>query len=185
MAFRADPAAYLLRLGQMVVPPSSDQPDLTPDASAIAFVCHATSCPPPTTWRGVLSLRGLAVIPGTAVATFTRERRYCCADGTSNAGLAMGIVLPNPHSDDWIEQAGYLDLLEQARHPVAIPIATAPTELHALRTARGGPGYSVPYSPLQRRRLPFLRGQLRRGGRQFSLMDDADQYCVIELAPRE
>ena len=153
MAFRADPAAYLLRLGQMVVPPSSDQPDLTPDASA--------------------------------VATFTSERRYGCADGTSNAGLALRIVLPNPHSDDWIEQAGYLDLLEQARHPVAIPIATAPTELHALRTARGGPGYSVPYSPLQRRRLPFLRGQLRRGGRQFSLMDDADQYCVIELAPRE
>jgi hypothetical protein len=181
--FRADPTPYLARLGQVIVRPmTSPDGELTPDASALAFVRFATCCPPSARWAGRQRVRNVIVSPGTLIATFSSDGRYGCADGSAHAALLLAVVAPNTNGPDWIAHVGYLDVLEQIRHPQNDTVIIAPA---AARPAwLGPPRPPVPHAPLARRRLPFLNGDLRRLGARALLCDDADQYCLVQLAPR-
>jgi hypothetical protein len=179
--FRTDPAPFLARLGQVVVRPV-DEPDgtLRADASALAFVRFATACPPPQAWTGRQRLRGALVPSGTLIATFDRQGGYGCADGSAHTGLLLAVIAPDLRGPDWIAHVGFLDVLEQMRHPVGGQVVQAPA---ASRPAwLGPPRPPVPHAPLVRRRVPFLGGDLRRAGAGAQLCDDADQYCVVEMA---
>lgn len=178
--FHADPAPYLARLGLILRRPDPSDTVYAPDASAVAFVCFATGCPPPARWRlGQRLRRGLPVAPGVLVATFDADGRYGCADGSAHAALALAVVPPDPQGADWVAQMGFLEVLEQQRHPSSASMVVAPVT--AQRAALGPLEPPLPPAPLRRRRLPFVGGDLRRLGAGALLCDDADQYGLVAL----
>jgi hypothetical protein len=173
MAYLATPTPYLARLGSMVALPLDGGDPMPTDASAIAFVRFVTACPAPEAWAPGANLRGLVAMPGLLVATFGPEGRYGCADGSAHCGLLLRVVAPDPMADDAVAQAGFVELLEQPPHPPGGAGARAPARDRAAPPP-------MPWAPLRRRRLPFVRGDRRRLG-GGPLADDADQYRVVEL----
>jgi hypothetical protein len=180
--FRIDPSPFLARLGHVLVRPLPQEGAYAADASALAFVHFATACPAAQAWAPLQRVRAVSGVSGVLVATFDGEGRYGCADGSAHAAIALALVAPEPRASDWIEQVGYLEVLEQMRH--------APTASMVVMPAHTRPGWlgpstaPLPHAPLRCRRLPFLGGDLRRAGRDALLCDDADQYWTVGLSRR-
>jgi hypothetical protein len=180
--FRIDATPFLSRLGHVLVRPQPTETGYAADASARAFVQFATACPAIESWCPLQRVRGVSAISGVLVATFDDEGRYGCADGSAHAAIALALVAPAPRASDWIEQVGYLEVLEQMRHAPTASMVVMPA--HTRPEWLGPATAPLPYAPLRRRRLPFLGGDLRRAGRDATLCDDADQYWTVGLSRR-